>query len=137
MINSITDTILIHMKLTPTSSLCDMTIRSQSNQICEYVKNSIINTIMLLCPFAYFSGDCKIWSALQFSLSSFFLLYWNVSRALNSVHFKWFKKNFCVHFIPSLKQSVTEWWSYSGKNDENLPFSIFSSLVFSLCPESE
>ena len=42
MINSINDTILIHIKLTHTSSLCDMTIRSQSNQICEYIKNSII-----------------------------------------------------------------------------------------------
>ena len=37
--------ILIHIKLTPTSSLCDMTIRSQSNQICEYIKNSIITII--------------------------------------------------------------------------------------------
>ena len=45
MINSINDTILIHIKLSPTSSLCDMTIRSQSNQICEYVKNSMITII--------------------------------------------------------------------------------------------
>ena len=43
--NSLNDTILIHIKLTPTSSLCDMTIRSQSNQICEYIKNSIITII--------------------------------------------------------------------------------------------
>ena len=43
--NSLNDTILIHMKLTPTSSLFDMTIRSQSNQICEYIKNSIITII--------------------------------------------------------------------------------------------
>ena len=43
--NSLNDTIFIHIKLTPTSSLCDMTIRSQSNQICEYIKNSIITII--------------------------------------------------------------------------------------------
>ena len=45
MINSKNDTLLIHIKLTPTSSLCDMTIRSQSNQICEYIKISIITII--------------------------------------------------------------------------------------------
>ena len=43
--NSLNDTILIHIKLTPTSSLFDMTIRSQSNQICRYFKNSIITII--------------------------------------------------------------------------------------------
>ena len=39
MINLKNDTVLVHIKLTPSSSLCDMTIRSQSNQIREYIKN--------------------------------------------------------------------------------------------------
>ena len=51
MINLKNDTILIHIKLTSTSSLCDMTIRSQSNQIREYIKNSIINIIMTIFVF--------------------------------------------------------------------------------------
>ena len=60
MINSKNDSILLHIKLTPTSSLCDMTIRSQSNQIFEYIKHSNIAMITYLWPFSYFYGDCKI-----------------------------------------------------------------------------
>ena len=60
MINSITDTILIHIKLTHTSSLCDMTIRSQSNQITIII--NIFGTIMIIyylpLPVSPVWGDC-------------------------------------------------------------------------------
>ena len=70
MINSKNDTFLYHIILTPTSSSCDMTIRSQSNQICEYIKNSTI--IIYYEHFRIFTETVKYKARFNFLFHLFF-----------------------------------------------------------------